>query len=542
MTTGTTDTLPIGPLQEGIWLFWRLNPASPAYSMPEVFHFDGDFDAGAAEFAFNETIRRHEALRTTFHETESGVVQVIDRDPDPVKIDLVDLRGLPAPLRDERLDAAVTTAANLPFDLAAGPPIRLTAIPVSGNRTTLVLVAHHIACDGTSMAILLHEFGELYRSARRSSPPALEPAAPGYGALVRRQLAALADGAFEEESAFWRERLAGATGSVLPGTAPATGGALDTCTVPTTLGDALADAVTAYARGAGTTPFSVLLCAMQVMIAAATADGDVAVGTATSGHTSKFSRTVGMLANAIVVRSRIDLRASFAEVLEEVALDLMDAIDHQDLPFSRMMADLHGAGHERGTELMRTMFAAGANGGLSLGEGRLFEQAPPIVEGPFELAVTCYIDHTGIAVDWEFALRAYTRETARGYCAAYQEILAMLLEQPDTAMDSLGLEEVLAHVVPAQAGGAPSAVAVSPAVEPAGPLTPMEEAVAAVWCEVLDVPAVAPHDDFFGLGGHSMLASQAVALVRRTVSDTASLRLLFDHPRLRDFCSRLEAR
>jgi hypothetical protein len=208
-----TDTLPIGPLQEGIWLFWRLNPTSPAYNMQEIFYFDGEFDAEAAEFAYNETIRRHEALRTTFHETDFGVVQIIDCEPETVPITVVDLREVPAMLRTRRLESALDTAANQPFDLAAEPPIRLTAIPVSENRTALVLVAHHIACDGTSMVIVLHEFGELYRSTRRGTPPDLEPAPPGYGTLVKEQLAAIADGSLEEESAYWRERLAGVTGS-----------------------------------------------------------------------------------------------------------------------------------------------------------------------------------------------------------------------------------------------------------------------------------------------------------------------------------------
>ncbi|WP_216214818.1 condensation domain-containing protein [Amycolatopsis aidingensis] len=539
-------TLPIGPFQEGIWLFWRLNPASPAYNMPEIFYFDGDFDAKAAEFAFNETIRRHESLRTRFHETESGVMQVIDRDPEPVPVNVVDLRGLSAVMHTERLESVLDAEANVPFDLAAGPAVRLTAIQVSESRTALVLVAHHIVCDGTSMAIVLHEFGELYKSARRETPPDLGPIAPGYGTFVEEQLATLADGGLEEESAYWRERLAGVTGSALPGTGHTAAhqpGALEVHAESTVLADSLAEAVSAYARRARSTPFAVLLCAMEVMIAAATGDGDVAVGTATSGRTPRFAGTVGMLANVVVARSRIDIAKSFATVLEAVSLDLMDAIDHQGLPFSRMVAELHEAGLERGVELVRTMFASGATGGLNLGEGTLSEVAARTVDGPFDLSVACYVESSGIALDWEYALRTYSPEAARGYCAAYQEILALLLDQPDAAMDSLGLTEVLARVHPSARAAAPSPGAVSPAAEPGGPadaaLTSVEAAVAAIWSEVLGVPIEAPHDDFFESGGHSMLASVAVASVRKKVSTTATLRMLFDHPQLRDFSSRL---
>ncbi|MGW3949493.1 condensation domain-containing protein [Streptomyces sp. NPDC004752] len=552
MTTDSADpipdTLPIGPLQEGIWLFWRLNPTSPAYSMPEIFHYDGDFDLKAAEFAFNEVIRRHEALRTTFHETDSGVVQVIDPDPDPVSADVVDLRELSEAGRAERLRTALDTASNQPFDLSAEPAIRLTVIQVSESRTTLVLVAHHIVCDGISMTVVLDEFGQLYRSARRGTPPEPGPVPPGYSTFVRGQLAALADGTLSDEAAYWRERLAGVTGSALPGAdraATRAPGALDTHMVSRTLDDGLTEALSEHARHAGATPFSILLCAMNVMLAAVTGNGDGALGMATSGRTPHFARTVGMLANMIVVRSRIDLSQTFAATLEEVSLDLMDAIDHQDLPFSRVVADLHDAGLQPGAEFVRTLFSAGAIGGLKLGEGRLSEVVARTVQGPFDLVVDCDISPSGIALDWEYALRTYSHEVVQGYSAAYQEILAALLHRPGVPMDSLGLTGILARVAPPPCGDAPAPGAVSFAAEPDraadARLTAVEEAVAAIWSEVIGVPVASPHDDFFRLGGHSLLATEAVATVRQRISRTASLRLLFDHPRLRDFASRLDA-
>jgi non-ribosomal peptide synthetase component F len=314
--------------------------------------------------------------------------------------------------------------------------------------------------------------------------------------------------------------------------------------VSTAIADVLAEALSTYAHRARATPFSILLCAMEVMIAAATGEDDVAVGTATSGRYPKFARTVGMLANVALVRSRIDFSGTFAAMLEEVSLDLMDAIDHQDLPFSRVVAGLQDDGLEHGVGVVRTMFAAGADGGLTFGEGRVSEVAARTMEGPFELSVTCYGVPGGLALDWEYALRTFSREAAHGYCAAYLEILAALLDQPDAAMDSLGLTEILARVaLPAQSE-APPLKTLSATAEPDGPadgsLTPVEAAVAAIWSELLDVPVDTPRADFFRLGGHSMLASRAIAVLREKVSRTASLRLLLDHPELRDFSSRLD--
>ncbi|MFW6720420.1 condensation domain-containing protein [Streptomyces sp. MAR4 CNY-716] len=442
---------PLGPLQEQFWRFWRQNPRSTAYIMPEVYLFDGTFDVAAATFALEETARRHESLRTTFRAVDGTVMQVIGPDPAHAPVEVLDLRELSGAAQAERFERAIAGATNATFDLTARPAIRLTAVLLSDRRTGLVLSAHQIICDGSSMALVVDDFGELYRSARAGTTPELAPVTPGYSAFVTDQLAALAGDMSRDDLKSWAEGLSGAGGSVLPGDSRAAegnpaapeNGDLSTTLLSTTLDDALADQVVAYGRRAGSTPFSVLLCAMSVMIAAATGDGDVCVGTATSCRTPKFARTVGMLTNMAVTRSRIDLSGTFAEALREVSMNLLDAIDNKDQPFSKV-ADLWRAdGSPAGTELVRTTFSAGASGGLALGEGTLSERVARTSQGPFDLGVVCDITEAGIALDWQYALRAYSPRLSRDYCDAYQEILAMLLTHSETAMDSLGITEVL---------------------------------------------------------------------------------------------------
>lgn len=538
----TAETLPIGPLQEGLWVFWKLNPASAAYNMPEVVHVEGEFDLAAARHAFDETVRRHEALRTTFRETEAGVVQVVSKDPGPMPVKVVDLRAVPEAERADRFTATLHAEANTSFDLAAAPPIKLTAIRVAETRTALVLVVHHIACDGTSMSSLIEDFEAFHLAARQGTPPDLPPAPPGYTEVVRRQLDALSGQSLREELDYWREQLTGARGSALPGdgggVAPGDG-SHRTCAVSTILEPELAVAVFDHARRARATPFAVLLCTMQVMVALASGAGEVVLGTASEGRSRRFAGTVGMLANTLVIKSAVDPAASFATLLGEVSFDVMDALDHQDLPYSRVITELHGSGRGLGDDLIRTMFTSGSGGGDERHTG-----VPAYrVEGPFENVTLCYVGDARISMDWEFALRSYSRATAAGYRDAYQEILTALLREPEAPIESLGLTGVLARLVPN------ASQAVISEVEPAAAVTsevgdtvlsPVEAAVAEIWAEFLDVAVESPSDDFFELGGHSMVASQVVAVVRRKVART-TMRKLFDHPRLRDFCAQLDA-
>lgn len=544
----TSDTLPIGPLQEGLWVFWRLNPASAAYNLPEALHVEGEFDLDALQFAFDETVRRHEALRTTFRETESGVVQVVSHAPGRMPVRVTDLRDVPEPERAERIAATLFDEANAPFDLAADMPIRLAAIRVAEERTSILLVVHHIACDGPSLSRVLEDFEAFHQAARRGAVPDLPPAPPGYTEFVRRQLDALSGQGFREEREYWRERLAGVRGSVLPGdggSRPAEG-THRTCAVSTVLEPELAAAVLDYARRARATPFTVLLCAMQIMFAHAANDREVVLGTAVEGRPRRFAGTVGMLVNTLVIKSTVDRAASFGAVVEAVSLDVMDALDHQELPYSRAIAELEVSGRGLGDDLINTMFTAGAKGSPTVRGERDSGVPAHRVEGPFELITWCYVEDSVVALDWEFALRTYSRETAAGYRDAYREILAALLRDPEAPIDSLGLTGVLTRLVPGTSPNAPAGPAEAPPEAETShgtgdtTLSPVEAAVAAIWSEFLGVPVESPFDDFFELGGHSMVASRAVAVIRRKVAP-ATMRKLFDHPRLRDFCAQLDA-
>jgi len=72
------------------------------------------------------------------------------------------------------------------------------------------------------------------------------------------------------------------------------------------------------------------------------------------------------------------------------------------------------------------------------------------------------------------------------------------------------------------------------------PRTPVEEAVAGIWAEVLRVNSVGAHDDFFGLGGHSLLATQVTSRVRQVFGVDIPLRSMFESPTVAALAERIE--
>jgi hypothetical protein len=68
-----------------------------------------------------------------------------------------------------------------------------------------------------------------------------------------------------------------------------------------------------------------------------------------------------------------------------------------------------------------------------------------------------------------------------------------------------------------------------------------EEAIGEIWCEVLGIPEAGPEDNFFGLGGNSLNAMQAVARIRRTLAcPRLKLSDVFQAATLREQARRVE--
>ena len=325
--------------QRRLWFLAQLDGPSSAYHIPVVLRLDGDLDRAALAAALGDVAARHEVLRTVFPADGGQPGQRILGPAD----------GAPGlPVREVTEDQVVRVAAELtaaPFRLSDEPPWRATLLAAGPRTHVLVLVLHHIAGDGWSLAPLAADLAAAYAARRAGQAPDWTPLPVQYAdyALWQRDLLGDADdpdSLLSGQTEYWRRTLADSPPELaLPGARPRP----DTVTyrghttdlaVPADLHAALAE----LARARGVTLFMVMHAAVAMLLSRLGAGQDIPLGAPVAGRTdAALDDLVGFFVNTLVLRTDTSGDPTFEQVLCRVRDRALEAFDHADVPFEHLV-------------------------------------------------------------------------------------------------------------------------------------------------------------------------------------------------------------
>jgi acyl transferase domain-containing protein/non-ribosomal peptide synthetase component F len=349
---------PLSFAQQRLWFLEQLEPGDPAYNVPAAVLLTGALDVRALAASLDETVVRHETLRTTFGPAEEPVQRIAP--PSPVPLPLIDLAELPPVRRESEARRHAVEEALRPFDLARGPLLRATLLRLDRSRHVVLLTMHHIAGDGWSSGILVRELAALY-SAFMAGRPSPLPALPVcYADFVLWQREHLRGAALESQLAFWRSALAGAppalelpTDRVRPARASGRGSLLWASVAAQRTG-ALAE----LGRRAGATPFMTLLAVFFAWLHRYSGQTDLVVGTPIANRRRpELEGLIGFFANTLVLRVELPPGdPTFVGLLAAVREAALSAYAHQDLPFERLVEELAPERSLARTPLFQVMF------------------------------------------------------------------------------------------------------------------------------------------------------------------------------------------
>ncbi|HYR10120.1 MAG TPA: amino acid adenylation domain-containing protein, partial [Longimicrobium sp.] len=394
--------------------------------------------------ALGETVRRHDALRTVFHEVDGVPGQVVQPFTGFV-LPVEDLSGFAPARREVEAARRAGEDAERPFDLAAGPLFRATLLRLGAEGHDLLLGMHHIVTDGWSMEVLCRELSALYAAyAAGGESPLPEPALQ-YADFAVWQREQLRGEALHRQLAWWKERLAGAPELLdLPVDRPRPAvrtrrGARVSALLPADVSARL----NALAREEGATRFMVLLAAFQCLLSRYAGSDDVVVGTPVSGRTRRETEElIGFFVNTLVLRTELRGDPTFREAVRRVRGVTLGAFDRQEVPFDRLVAELRPERSLNHTPLFQVMFTVDDAGGE--GDARLPGFAFRAMGGEtrtakFDLSLTCASAAAGVEMVMEYDTDLFDRTTVERMLAHLGRLAAQVAENPDRRLSAVEL-------------------------------------------------------------------------------------------------------
>ncbi|HEX4966052.1 MAG TPA: amino acid adenylation domain-containing protein [Thermoanaerobaculia bacterium] len=436
--------LPLSFAQLRLWFLDRLRPGSAAYNMPGAMRLEGPLDLVALGATLGEIMRRHEALRTSFPAGLEGPVQrVAPPLSGPEPLPLADLSGLPEPVRRRELERLVAVEGTRPFDLACGPLYRFTALRSSACEHHLLVTLHHGVADGWSLGVLFHELTALYARHAACLQDALPPLAVHYADWAIWQREQLASGELAPQLAYWRERLAGLPVLELPADRPRLGlRSLRGGIREGVLSAALGDSVDRLARRLGATSFMVLLASFQALLGRYTGEERVAVGSPVANRQRpEVEPLIGLFVNVLVLDASLAGNPSFGSLLVQVRAACLAAYLHQDLPFERLVEELHPEREPAQNPLFQVLFAQEEPFAPRRAGDLLFEpRRTPNGAAKLDLTLTVARRPAGgLAAAVEYAAELFEPVRIERLLAHWESLLAGAVADPEARLSSLAL-------------------------------------------------------------------------------------------------------
>jgi amino acid adenylation domain-containing protein/thioester reductase-like protein len=439
----SSSPCPLSFAQDRLYFLAQLEPNSPAYNIPCALRIRGGLRLEILEHCFAEIQRRHDILRTRFIQTQQQPIQVIE--PSAIaNLSMIELRHLPPTAQESAVHRLAQEDSLKPFNLEQDPLLRIKLLRLDAAHHVLLLTLHHIISDAWSSGILTQEFSALYSAFSAGKPSPLPELPIQYADFALWQRCWLQGEILQTQLNYWRNQLKNTPPVLaLPTDRPrphiqSANGAMETVEF---LPD-LSEGLQAFAQKESVTLYMVLLAAFKVLLYRYTGQTDILVGSAIANRNRpEIEGLIGFFVNTLVLRTQIAADLSFSDFLSQVRRVTLDAYEHQDLPFEKLVAELKIERSLSHQPLCQVAFELQNFSSTSLQiPGLNFEVLEPDVKNAkYDLTLFMSETHRGLVGSCEYNTDLFDRETILFFLGHYQTLLESIITHPEQHISALPL-------------------------------------------------------------------------------------------------------
>jgi len=435
--------LPLSFAQRRLWFLDQLEPGGTVYNVPAALRIKGPLAFETLQRSLNEIVARHEALRTTFAIAKDEPVQIIAQALD-VSLPVIDIGGRDEMGCEEEATRLAAAEMGKPFDLRRGPLFRAALLRFGDDDHVLILTLHHIVADGWSRGILYRELSALYRAFSKRQPSPLVDLPIQYADFAAWQRDWLSGEVLDAQLSYWKKQLYGVPAILnFPTDRPrptqlSYRGARQSIEFSwdLTLG------LKALSLQEGVTLYMTLLTAFQILLHRYTGQDDILVGSPIANRNrTEIEGLIGFFVNTLVLRTDHSGNPTFLELLHRVKESVLDAFNHQDLPFEKLVEELGPVRDLSHSPLFQAMFAFQnvPPGNFDL-EG--FNIRPMMIAGEttkFDLTVTIHEAVPGLRTGLQYCTDLFDDATMVRVLTHLRNLLEGIVANPEQPISELPL-------------------------------------------------------------------------------------------------------
>jgi hypothetical protein len=438
-----SDPAPLSFAQHRLWFMDQLRPGEHIYNaaLPMIVH--GAIDVPALQLALDAVIARHEVMRTVYPADDDGNPRQVVLPDAHVELTIRDMSDLPRAERRAAAIAALRREGCRSFDLAREVTTRAMLIRLDESEHALMIVSHHICCDGWSRDVLFRDLAAFYDAFLRGTPVALPELPIQYADYALWQRRWLAGPELDRQLGYWKETLAGVPPKLeFPTDKPRPPeqtfrGAFHWFSVPASLTRSL----TMLARAQRATLYQTLLAAYAALLFARSGQGDFLIGSPIANrHHLDLESLMGFFSNTLVVRAQVRPEQSFRDLVDGVRRTTLGGYAHQDLPFEKLVEALRPPRDPSRNPLFQTNFRAAAvpSPQLSLAGAPVEPLELDLATARFDLAMDLRAEEDGSLRGYlEYSTELFEAATATQIANDYVALVGDATAAPDHPISEL---------------------------------------------------------------------------------------------------------
>lgn len=432
------STFPLGEAQKQLWLIAQLNQeGNLAYNDPGAVSLKGQLDATRLNSAVQACIHRHESLRTWI-DSEGSEQHVMA--PEELQIDQIDFSKRTNP--SEALNEWFLLQANTPFQLNHSTLFKPSLLKLADDHHVLALSSHHIISDGPSMGVVLHEIIQNYANLKKGLPLVVKPALQ-YRDFLQWQQQLETDAITKAHEAYWLNQFSTPVADLtLPYDFPRP-------QVKTYQGarawahidPALLKAVRELAGKNASTLYMVLFAAFSILMHRLSEQRRIAIGAPYTGRSISGSDSlVGYCVHLLPIVSVLTPSDTFAAHLQSIKQQLLQAYEHQDYPFARLLNRLNLPRDISRSPLINVIFNLERLNEAQVIDGLTVDmQQQPIAYTRMDLTFTANLKRDHVVLECDYNTNLFEASTIESLLKSYLSILETVVKDPQISNGNIGL-------------------------------------------------------------------------------------------------------